>query len=150
MTVSNSSFVGNIAENHGGAIAAWGQGAVEVSNCSFVGNEAVGTGDYRRAGSGGAVYASPGVHVTVRGRGGGEGRGGVGGWGVEVVACCHQQAGRQASPAVFFFRQWGFLITQHPGGRQAYFHSAAAATAAVTVVTKHRPLQSSSIEFGSK
>lgn len=68
VSVSNSSFIGNVAENHGGAIAAWGQGTVDMSNCSFVGNEVVGVGGYRRAGTGGAVYASPGVFVTVRGR----------------------------------------------------------------------------------
>ncbi|CAN0115402.1 unnamed protein product [Pylaiella littoralis] len=65
VSVSNSSFIGNVAENHGGAIAAWGQGTVDMSNCSFVGNEVVGVGGYRRAGTGGAVYASPGVFVTV-------------------------------------------------------------------------------------
>lgn len=66
MSVSNSTFVGNVAENHGGAIYSEGGGAVELTNCSFVGNEAVGMGDYRRAGSGGAIYTSPGVFVTVR------------------------------------------------------------------------------------
>lgn len=80
LSVKNSTFEGNIAENHGGAIASWGEGEVELSNCSFVGNEAVGTGDYRRAGTGGAVYASAGVFVTVRDtkrekRGAGGGRG---------------------------------------------------------------------------
>lgn len=66
VSVRNSTFEGNIAENHGGAIASFGEGEVELSNCTFVGNEAVGAGDYRRAGSGGAVYASAGVFVTVR------------------------------------------------------------------------------------
>lgn len=66
VSVMNSTFEGNIAANRGGAIASWGHGEVELSNCSFVGNEAVGKGDDRRAGSGGAVYASPGVFVTVR------------------------------------------------------------------------------------
>ncbi|CBJ48868.1 conserved unknown protein [Ectocarpus siliculosus] len=65
VSVRNSTFIGNVAENHGGAISSWGQGELEVSNCSFVGNEAVGAGSYRRAGAGGAVYASPGVFVTV-------------------------------------------------------------------------------------
>ncbi|CAM9853921.1 unnamed protein product, partial [Ectocarpus sp. 12 AP-2014] len=41
VSVRNSTFIGNIAENHGGAISSWGQGELEVSNCSFVGNEAV-------------------------------------------------------------------------------------------------------------
>lgn len=67
VSVSNSTFVGNVAENHGGAIYSEGGGAVELTNCTFSGNEAVGMGDYRRAGSGGAIYASPGVYVTVRG-----------------------------------------------------------------------------------
>lgn len=76
VSVRNSTFEGNIAENHGGAIASFGEGEVELSNCTFVGNEAVGAGDYRRAGSGGAVYASAGVFVTVRQtRRGGSGRG---------------------------------------------------------------------------
>ncbi|CAN0380253.1 unnamed protein product, partial [Ectocarpus fasciculatus] len=65
VSVRNSTFIGNVAENHGGAISSWGQGELELSNCSFVGNEAVGVGSYRRAGAGGAVYASPGVFVTV-------------------------------------------------------------------------------------
>lgn len=119
MTVSNSTFVGNLAENHGGAIAAWGQGAVEVSNCSFLGNEAVGSGDYRRAGSGGAVYASPGVHVTVRGRGG-EGRG----WG-RGVRSCGLLPPAAGTPRFFFWQ--GFK-------REACFHTAAAATT-VTIAT---------------
>eukprot|EP00752_Nemacystus_decipiens_P008481 g7578.t1 len=65
VSVHNSTFEGNVAENRGGAIASVGEGEVELSNCTFVGNEAVGAGDYRRAGSGGAVYASAGVFVTV-------------------------------------------------------------------------------------
>ncbi|CAN0293235.1 unnamed protein product, partial [Laminaria digitata] len=65
VNIRNSSFVGNLAQNRGGAIMAEGSGAVEVSNCTFEGNEAVGLGNYRRAGSGGSIYASPGVEVTV-------------------------------------------------------------------------------------
>ena len=66
VSVRNSTFLGNVARNYGGAIAAKGAGSVSLSNCTFDGNEAVGSGSYRRAGIGGAVYASPGVHVSVR------------------------------------------------------------------------------------
>eukprot|EP00903_Cladosiphon_okamuranus_P017268 g15912.t1 len=65
VSVRNSTFEGNIAANHGGAIASFGEGEMELSKCTFAGNEAVGAGDYRRSGSGGAVYASAGVFVTV-------------------------------------------------------------------------------------
>ena len=69
VNIRNSSFIGNLAQDRGGAILAEGSGSVEVSNCTFERNEAVGLGNYRRAGSGGSIFASPGVDVTVRGRG---------------------------------------------------------------------------------
>lgn len=66
VSVRNSSFVGNVASEYGGAIVAGGAGAVEVSNCSFLGNEALGIGEDKRSGSGGAIYAYPGAEVSVR------------------------------------------------------------------------------------
>lgn len=66
VSVWNSTFYGNIARNHGGAIMVQGAGSVKLSNCTFAGNEAVGYDGYGRTGSGGGVYASPGVHVSVR------------------------------------------------------------------------------------
>lgn len=62
----NSTFFGNVARDYGGAIAAWGEGSVDIENCTFYSNEALGVSSDRRAGSGGAVYASPGTFVTVR------------------------------------------------------------------------------------
>lgn len=66
MTVGNSTFNGNVGKDRGGAIAAFGQGYVDLTNCTFYGNEAFGASPDRRAGSGGAIYASPGMVVSVR------------------------------------------------------------------------------------
>lgn len=66
VSVENSTFAGNVGKDRGGAIAAIGQGSVDVRNCTFFANEAIGASPERRAGSGGAVYASPGMVVGVR------------------------------------------------------------------------------------
>lgn len=66
--MENSTFTGNVGKDRGGAIAAIGQGSVDVQNCTFFGNEAFGATPGRRSGSGGALYASPGMFVAVRKR----------------------------------------------------------------------------------